>query len=126
MAIPSKQIGWGTTENLLWQISKQLETLIKVTGNNAPTTSTTTTVAPINLSISDSNCGSVITVVPVTFITGTSFCSLDPLPTFSGDFVEFPPEVYGIYNGQSRTLVKVSDTVLEAVGGAPNECVTCG
>ena len=25
MAIPSRQIGWGTEENLLWQISKQLE-----------------------------------------------------------------------------------------------------
>lgn len=45
MAIPSRQIGWGTTDNLLWQISKQLELLINVTaaGN---TTTTTTTVAP--------------------------------------------------------------------------------
>lgn len=25
MPIPSRQIGWSTTENLLWQISKQLE-----------------------------------------------------------------------------------------------------
>ena len=27
MAIPSRQIGWSTTDNLLWQISKQVETL---------------------------------------------------------------------------------------------------
>lgn len=33
MAIPSRQIGWGTEENLLWQISKQLETLTKVVYN---------------------------------------------------------------------------------------------
>lgn len=33
MAIPSKQIGWSTTDNLLWQISKQLENLTKVTYN---------------------------------------------------------------------------------------------
>ena len=33
MAIPSRQIGWGTEENLLWQISKQLETLTKVIYN---------------------------------------------------------------------------------------------
>lgn len=54
MAIPSRQIGWGTTDNLLWQISKQLEQLIKVTAAGtttttttiAPTTTTTTTVAP--------------------------------------------------------------------------------
>jgi len=31
MAIPSRQIGWGTQENLLWQISKQLEQLTSVT-----------------------------------------------------------------------------------------------
>lgn len=35
MAIPSRQIGWGTEENLLWQISKQLEYLTKVVGNLA-------------------------------------------------------------------------------------------
>ena len=34
MAIPSKQIGWGTEENLLWQISKQLEALTGVTYNS--------------------------------------------------------------------------------------------
>lgn len=48
MAIPSRQIGWGTTENLLWQISKQLE---KISGqlaqaNSNFTTTTTTTIAP--------------------------------------------------------------------------------
>ncbi len=46
MAIPSKQIGQSAEANLLWQISKQLEQLIKVTAANAPTTTTTTTVAP--------------------------------------------------------------------------------
>ena len=33
MAIPSRQIGWGTEENLLWQISKQMEALTGVTSN---------------------------------------------------------------------------------------------
>jgi hypothetical protein len=48
MAIPAKQIGQSAEANLLWQISKQLETLIKVVsqGNTYTTTSTTTTVAP--------------------------------------------------------------------------------
>lgn len=27
MAIPSRQIGWGTTDNLLWEISKQIESI---------------------------------------------------------------------------------------------------
>lgn len=43
MAIPSKQIGWGTEENLLWEISKRLETLTGVIGSIGQTSSTTTT-----------------------------------------------------------------------------------
>ena len=54
MAIPNRQIGWGTEENLLWQISKQLEYLTKVvynipnntTSTSTSTTTTTTTAAP--------------------------------------------------------------------------------
>jgi hypothetical protein len=43
MAIPSRQIGWGTEENLLWQISKQLEYLTRVVYNINGNTTTTTT-----------------------------------------------------------------------------------
>jgi hypothetical protein len=46
MAIPSRQIGWGTQANLLWQISKQLERLICVAACECPTTTTTTTAIP--------------------------------------------------------------------------------
>jgi hypothetical protein len=45
MGIGNKQIGWSQESNLLWQISKQLDKLIKVTAALS-TTSTTTTVAP--------------------------------------------------------------------------------
>lgn len=45
MAIPSRQIGWSTTDNLLWEISKQLQYLTQVVANQT-TTTTTTTVAP--------------------------------------------------------------------------------
>ena len=44
MKIPNRQIGWSQESNLLWQISKQLEQLIKVTANL--TTTTTTTASP--------------------------------------------------------------------------------
>jgi len=49
MAIPSRGIGWGTEDNLLWQISKQLERLTCVTagGCGAITTTTTTTTLPV-------------------------------------------------------------------------------
>lgn len=55
MAIPSRQIGWSTTDNLLWQISKQLQYLTQVvahppasttTTSSTSTTTTTTTAAP--------------------------------------------------------------------------------
>lgn len=45
MAIPSRQIGWSTTDNLLWEISKQLQYLTQVVANHT-TTTTTTTAAP--------------------------------------------------------------------------------
>jgi hypothetical protein len=43
MAIPSRQIGWGTEENLLWQISKQLEYLTGVAYTAGSASSSTTT-----------------------------------------------------------------------------------
>jgi hypothetical protein len=46
MGISNKQIGWSTESNLLWQISNQLDQLIKVTSNLGTTTTTTTTAAP--------------------------------------------------------------------------------
>jgi len=45
MAIPAKQLCQSVEANLLWNISKQLEILIKVVsqGNTYSTTTTTTT-----------------------------------------------------------------------------------
>lgn len=47
MAIPSRQIGWGAEENILWEISKQLEALTGVVSKIGviSTTTTTTTIA---------------------------------------------------------------------------------
>lgn len=42
--IPPRQVGQSTEAQLLWQISKQLDQLIKVVGNL--TVTTTTTIAP--------------------------------------------------------------------------------
>lgn len=46
MGVPNKQIGWSQESNLLWQISKQLDELIKVTSKLTTTTTTSTTAAP--------------------------------------------------------------------------------
>lgn len=50
MAIPSRQIGWGTEENLLYEISRQLEALTGVISKigQGQTTTTTTTLVPPN------------------------------------------------------------------------------
>lgn len=45
MGISNKQIGWSNEANLLYQISKQLDQLIKITAALS-TTTTTTTAAP--------------------------------------------------------------------------------
>jgi len=60
MAIPSRQIGWSTRDNLLWQISKQLEHLICVKSGGCGTTTTTTTIVGSCVEISfevTTNCG---------------------------------------------------------------------
>ena len=44
MKIPNREIGWGPEENLLWQISKQLEYLTKVAYNTTVDTATTATL----------------------------------------------------------------------------------
>ena len=71
MAIPSKQIGWGTDSNLLWQISKQLEYLTKVTGtasdvtvindesNPVPVTDVNTTKPFKHISLASTNATSI-------------------------------------------------------------------
>ena len=55
MAIPSQQIGWSQRAKLLWNISKQLENLIKVAGNVQLTTTSTTTLASGNFITTENN-----------------------------------------------------------------------
>ena len=57
MAIPSKQIGWGTDSNLLWQISKQLEYLTKVTGTTSDVTVINDITDPVPVSPIPNNTG---------------------------------------------------------------------
>jgi hypothetical protein len=66
MAIPSRQIGWSTKSNLLWQISKQLEALSGIMYNRGNTTTTTTTT-----STSTSTTTTTTTVAPTTTTTTT-------------------------------------------------------
>ena len=68
MAIPSRQIGWGGKENLLWQISKQLEYLICVRsgGCGSTTTTTSTTLPPIECIVFLASNGNIYIYDPLT------------------------------------------------------------
>jgi len=70
MAIPSRQIGWGTDSNLLWQISKQLEYLTKVTGTASDVTVINDVSNPVPVTVENTvNIVDVNTVKPFKHIS---------------------------------------------------------
>jgi len=90
MAIPSRQIGWGTEENLLWEISKQLEALIGVAYRDSsvqvPSSNIVTAKLTTNQSVSNSD-------VVINF-TSTD----DPQKWFNNSTHKFQPTIAGYYN----------------------------
>jgi hypothetical protein len=90
MAIPNRQIGWGTEENLLWQISKQLEYLTKVTYNagniQVPSSNIVTAKLATNQTITSSD-------------TVINYASTDdPQGWFNNSTHKFQPTIEGYYN----------------------------
>jgi hypothetical protein len=71
MAIPSRQIGWGTEENLLWQISKQLEAINGVAYNAGGGSGTSGTSGVTGLSGTSGTSG-VVGTSGTSGINGTS------------------------------------------------------
>lgn len=75
MAIPSRQIGWGTDSNLLWQISKQLEYLTKVTsqisggGGSSTDKEFVVTTYTVKTAFTGASVGDVITCTQVIDVT---------------------------------------------------------
>jgi hypothetical protein len=70
MAIPSRQIGWSTTDNLLWQISKQLEYLTQITAHPPGSTTTTTSSSSSSTSTSTSSTSTSTTTTTTTIYNG--------------------------------------------------------
>lgn len=108
MAIPSRQIGWSTRDNLLWQISKQLENLICVKSGGCGTTTTTTSEAKVFEDLvyraekSSNACDRVGGGVIFVSGNGTTFCNSTIL--IAAGFSALPPgELFISYNGQVRT-----------------------
>lgn len=76
MAIPSRQIGWSTKSNLLWQISKQLEALSGIMynrGSQPPTPVNSCDASNLNLEQLLTNMNSCYTQVTSWFPTITYF-----------------------------------------------------
>jgi|688.fasta_scaffold01183_25 hypothetical protein len=147
MAIPSQQIGWSQRAKLLWNISKQLENLIKVAGNvqlptttttsttiaptttttsttETPTTTTTTTSAPVTVTAAISAaqvvvCSGIANTVTVTF-SSSSICDSNTVTNTNGDFVGFT-DIWLAVGGQSRLYVNVDN--ISAVSST--SCIAC-
>lgn len=94
MAIPSRQIGWGTEENLLWEISKQLESLTGVAYNVGTNSGTSGTSGVTGLSGTSGTSGVVGTsgtsgVSGTAGVTGTAGTSGTSGPVlYSGTFFD--------------------------------------
>jgi hypothetical protein len=91
MAIPSRQIGWGTEENLLWEIAKQLETLTGVTYKASTVQVPSSNVVAAKLATNQTvTAGSDVTIN----FTSTS----DPNGWFNNTTHAFKPTIAGYYN----------------------------
>jgi len=90
MAIPSRGIGWSTEENLLWEISKQLEALMGVSyaaGNvQVPSSNIVTATLATNQTV-----GSPDAVINFTSVD-------DPQGWFNNTSHKFQPTIAGYYN----------------------------
>ena len=109
MAIPSRQIGWGTEENLLWQISKQLEAINGVAYNSGGGggTGTSGTSGAAGLSGTSGTSG----VVGTSGLSGTS--GVTGSAGTSGTSPSFPyPLVYGLFSQTSNSST-VTNTITE-------------
>lgn len=102
MAIPSRQIGWGTEENLLWQISKQLENLTKVVGK----VGTTVTVYSRSLSF------------PLNYTSINLECDGSTVSTaYTSETVDNINELVALFNSTTEskawgTFSSLGDTIL--------------
>jgi hypothetical protein len=116
MSIPNKQIGWGTEENLLWQISKQLERLTQVTvissgaislsaiGSVPNANGGTITGTVLNLQPASASFGGVIT-------TGTQ--AFEGAKTFNKDLIVNTLTV-GLGGGSNQYTTALGYNVLNA------------
>ena len=103
MAIPSRQIGWGTEENLLWEISKQLEALIGVSYKAGNTQVPSNNIVIANIVSNQPIPTGSDQLVDFTSVT-------DPQGWFVNDGSSFQPTIAGYYNISYSVLWSPADS----------------
>jgi hypothetical protein len=109
MAISSRQIGWSTKANLLWQISKQLEALTGIMynrGNPTTTTTTSTSTSTTTTSTSTSTTTTTTTLPPVTYyynVNGYGCGPCNVVGAFTAQSVGTPLTIGLFYNNPENT-----------------------
>lgn len=102
MAIPPKQIGYSNEANLLWEISRQLDRMLKtVCTPPCPTTTTTTTVVNLCNSYTITNLddfdttysyldcdGVLVDGVPILAFASATFCARTDSVNFNSQIVD--------------------------------------
>jgi len=102
MAIPSRQIGWSTRANLLWQISKQLEYLTGILYNGGGTTTTTTSSTSTTSTTSTSSTSTTTTTTtaaPGSYAYGVTTVGYVDRTTACAASVGIP---FGVYAASSN------------------------
>ena len=118
MAIPSRQIGWSTKANLLWQISKQLEYLTGVLYNGGGTTTTTTSststtsTTSTTTTTSTSTTTTTTTAAPGSYAYGASTSNYVDRPTACAATISIPLALYAATSDQSAVTRFYTDAGL--------------
>ena len=103
MAIGNRQIGWSQEENLLWQISKQLDRMDSILCTGPCPTTTTTTLPPTQLRMLFTDINNVV-LDPTQLNEWNSFFGL---PTFGNPFTSLTligNEIF-LFGGSNITIV---------------------
>jgi hypothetical protein len=109
MAIPSRQIGWSTRANLLWQISKQLEYLTGIMyarGNNNITANSQSLSFPISYASLRTRCDG--SNVGSSIYTSETVNNIGELVTLFNNNVE--SELLGTYSASGEDVLVLTTT----------------
>ena len=128
MAIGNRQIGWSQEENLLWEVSRQLDRMNSIlctdpcpTSSTSSTTTTTTTTIPLVFTDNlfqecNQPCGSVCGPFLIYYNAWMTQECIDTFPTIGCEIwytedrtVPFPDGTYNIGNGN---CIVVTDGVI--------------